>query len=195
MAEALFTLVGGRGRKYLTSGERARFLDAARADMRPQVQTFALTLAHTGCRISEGLAVRAMDVDLDAGAVRFKTLKRRREHWREVPIPGELVRALELAHALRRLQARKRGPATRLWPFARATASRHVAAAMATAGIAGPQASAKGLRHAFGVAAAEAGVPLPVIASLLGHADIRTTAVYTTALGAEARDLVARMWK
>ena len=47
----------------------------------------------------------------------------------------------------------------------------------------------KGLRHAYGVAAVAAGVPLPTIASILGHADIKTTAI-----GAEARELVARMW-
>ena len=48
--------------------------------------------------------------------------------------------------------------------------------------------------HACGVAAVAAGVPLPTIASILGHADIKTTAIYTTAIGAEARELVARMW-
>ena len=56
-----FTLVDARGRKYLTGEERARFLAAARAHPRPVVQTFALTLAHTGCRISEALALRACD--------------------------------------------------------------------------------------------------------------------------------------
>ena len=44
------------------------------------------------------------------------------------------------------------------------------------------------------VAAVEAGVPLPTIAAILGHADLTTTAIYTTAIGAEARELVARMW-
>ena len=45
---------------------------------------------------------------------------------------------------------------------------------MRAAGIEGPQACAKGLRHAYGVAAVAAGVPLPI--------------------GAEARERVARMW-
>ncbi len=49
---------------------------------------------------------------------------------------------------------------------------------MAAAGIEGPQACPKGLRHAYGIAA---GVPLPTIAATLGHASITTTAVYTTA--------------
>ena len=62
------------------------------------IQTFALTLVHTGCRISEALAVRAGDVDLEARALRFQTLKRRTEVWREVPVPEDLARALELVH-------------------------------------------------------------------------------------------------
>ena len=39
-----------------------------------------------------------------------------------------------------------------------------------------------------------AGVPLPTIAAVLGHANLSTTAIYTTAIGAEARELVARVW-
>ena len=80
----------------------------------------------------------------------------------------------------------------RLWPFTGPTASRHIAALMRAAGIERPQACAKGLRHAHGVAA---GVPLPTVAAVLGHAHLTTTtALYTTAIGAEARELVARMW-
>ena len=63
---------------------------------------------------------------------------------------------------------------------------------MADAGIEGPQACPKGLRHGFGIAA---GVPLPTIASALGHANLQTTAVYTTAAGLEARNFLARMWE
>ena len=194
MAEVGFTLVDARGRKYLTGEERARFLAAARTHPRPTVQTFALTLAHTGCRISEALALRAKDVDLAATEVRFRTLKRRKEHWRAVPVPEDLVRELALVHGLRRAQSRPRSAAAALWPFTRPTASRHVAALMRAAAIEGPQACSKGLRHAYGVAAVAAGVPLPTVAAVLGHAHLTTTALYTTAIGTEARELVARMW-
>ena len=60
---------------------------------------------------------------------------------------------------------------------------------MRAAAIEGPQACPKGLRHAYGVAAVAAGVPLPTVAAVLGHAHLTTTAI-----GAEARELVARMW-
>ena len=40
---------------------------------------------------------------------------------------------------------------------------------------------------------ATAGVPLPTIAAVLGHASLTTTAIYTIAIGAEARELVSRV--
>ena len=194
MAETDFSLVDGRGRKYLTLQERTRFLDAVRGDPRPEVQTFALTLVHTGCRISEALALRPDDVDLEAVELRIRTLKRRREHWRAVPVPEALIRELELVHGLSRAKRSPRGRKTPLWPVSRPTATRHIAKLMTAASIEGPQACPKGLRHAYGVAAVAAGVPLPTVAAVLGHASLTTTAIYATATGAEARELVARMW-
>ena len=47
---------------------------------------------------------------------------------------------------------------------------------------------------AIGVAAVAAGVPRTTITAVLSHADISTTAIYTTALGAEARERVSRVW-
>ena len=103
------SLVDARGRKYLTRDERERFLAVVRAHPKPPVQTLARTLALTGCRVSEALALRACDVDLDAAEIRIATLKRRREHWRAVPVPEDLVHALDLVHRLRRAQASPRG--------------------------------------------------------------------------------------
>ena len=173
-------LVDDRGRKYLTGDERQRFIAAAVHVRKPVDQTFVLTIAHTGARVSEVLALRALDVDLDAGVVRIRTLKRRVEHWREVPLPAAHARDLEMVHYLREASPRRvREP---LWKFSRATAHRKVVVVMRMARIEGPQACPKGLRHGFGIAA------------VLGHADIATTAIYTTAGGVEARAFLARMW-
>ena len=98
-------LVSAEGRKYLTRDERDRFLAAVRAHPKPAVQTLARTLALTGCRISEALALRACDIDLEANEIRIATLKRRREHWRVVPVPADLINALDLVHRLRAAQA------------------------------------------------------------------------------------------
>ena len=190
MAQGTIWLVDGCGRKYLTTEERGGFVATAACEPKPERQAFALTLAHSGARLSEVLAVRPRDVDLDASAVRIRTLKRRAEHWRKVPLPAETLRVLELVHGLLGIPPQRAGDP--LWPWSRATSHRRIAAVMDRAGIARPQSCPKGLCHAFGIAV---GVPLPTIAAMLGHADISTTAIYTTAVGIEARTFLARMWE
>jgi len=69
---------GSGRRKYLTPSERRQFLRAAESAPRP-VQTFGATLAHTGCRLSEALALTAARVDLGAGVLIFESLKKRRK--------------------------------------------------------------------------------------------------------------------
>ena len=97
---------------------------------------------------------------------------------RAVPVSEDLGHALELVHRVRRAQASPRARAP-LWTITRQAAHRQVAALMAAAGIEGPQACPRGLRHGYGVAAVTAGVPLPTVAAVLGHASLETTAIYT----------------
>ena len=65
---------------------------------------------------------------------------------------------------------------------------------MANAGLAGPQASPKGLRHSFGVCALQNRAPINMVRKWLGHARISTTAIYTDAIGEEERDLAKPFW-
>lgn len=187
---------GAGARKYVTAAERAAFLaEAERAPRR--VRTLALTLAYAGCRLSEALALTADRVDLDAGTLVFASLKKRRDGvYRGVPVPPAVLEALDLVHGVRELQrGHGRGRAVRLWPISRTTAWRRIAAVLAAAGIEGPQASPKGLRHGFGVQAVGAGVPLNLVQKWLGHAQLSTTAIYADAVGAEEQGLMRRMWR
>ena len=120
------TLVDQHGRKYLTADERQRFLAAVRAHPKPTVQTLARTLALTGCRVSELLAIRACDVDLEATELRIATLKRRREHWRAVPVPVDLVHELELVlrDTATDASSQSSSPLTKCQPTERSTAWR-----------------------------------------------------------------------
>lgn len=63
-----------------------------------------------------------------------------------------------------------------------------------TLGVKGPQATPKGLRHGFGVAAIQAGIPLNLLQRWLGHAQLTTTAICANAVGPEERNIAARMW-
>lgn len=182
-------------RKYLTPAERQAFLAAAETAP-SEVRTFCETLLHTGCRISEALALTADRVDLSDGVLVFESLKKRRKGvYRAVPAPPLFLETLRTVHDLTTLHARlDRGRSVRLWDWSRATAWRRVCEVMDAAGITGLHATPKGLRHGFGIRAISAGVPLNMAQKWLGHAQLSTTAIYADATGPEEKRLAERMW-
>jgi integrase/recombinase XerD len=183
----------GGGRKYLNRAERTRAL-AEMAKLPRSQALFALTLAWTGARVSEVLALTATSFQTESGVVAIVTLKRRGHYVREVPIPPELMAALNKHFMLSALQRDERQSDRRLWPWHRVTAWRIIKAVMLRSSIAGRQACPRGLRHAFGVGSLQAGVPLNLAQRWLGHARISTTAIYTAASGPEETFLMRRFW-
>lgn len=178
-------------RKYLTQQERDRFLKAARSAPTP-VRAFCEVLAHTGCRISEALALTPDRVDPAAGVVILESLKKGRQGvFRAVPVPTGLL------DTLARLQQRnaRDGLTSNLWSWSRTTAWRQVRGAMRAAEVDGARANPRGLRHSFGIVAVGADVPVTLIQKWMGHADISTTAIYLDASGFEERRIAFRMWQ
>ena len=156
---------------------------------------------YTGCRISEALALTPERIDWEEDTITFESLKKRNTGvFRSVPVPSSLVDILDLVHGLRQAP-----PKQRLWEWSRMTAYRKVKAVMAAAGLDGVKATPKGLRHAFGVACNQKGVQLNgkpkacvafcMAQKWLGHADIRTTAIYSDAVGQEERNVAERLWE
>jgi integrase/recombinase XerD len=175
-------------RKYLTPSERQDFLRAAESAPQP-VQTFCATLAHSGCRISEALALTAERVDVDAGVLVFESLKKRRKGiYRAVPVPPDFLKVLEAIHDLNGVGD------MRLWDWSRTTAWRRVREVMNAAAIRGLCATPKGVRHGFGIKAVTSAVPLNMTQKWLGHARLATTAIYTNATGPEEQKIAERMW-
>ena len=171
-------------RKYLSADELGRFLDAANR-LAPDLRALCHVLAYTGCRVSEALALTVHQLDTDRLTLTLKTLKRRRIVFRTVPVPPAMATLL-LALPL--------DASGRFWSLHRATAWRRVKATMCRAGIAGPMACPKGLRHGFGMRAAGLGVPTNLIQRWMGHASVTTTAIYLDAVGIEERQFASRMW-
>lgn len=171
-------------RKYLSAAESGRFLAIADS-LDPWRRALCHLLAHTGCRLSEALALTTHRFDAEQRTVTFRTLKRRRVCFRTVPVP-DAVRDM-----LTRIVAAEDG---RFWPVHRTTVWRWLKPAMRRAGIAGPMASPKGLRHGFGMRAAGYDIPLPMIQKWMGHASLATTAIYLDAVGSEERQFASRMW-
>lgn len=179
-------------RKYLTRDERLRFLAAGDAHEREEVRTFCLTLAYTGCRISEALMLTGAMVCGDDGVIAVPCLKKRNDRlvMREIPVPESLLVLLRSVHNIS-----ERDPSARLWTFSRTRAWQLVGSVMARAGIMpGPQACPKGLRHGFGLHAIRSGVPLHLVQRWLGHARMETTTIYLQAVGHEEREIASRMW-
>lgn len=180
----------GGARKYLNEAERAGFISESRLAALP-LRSFCLTLAYTGCRVSEALALTPDALRSSEGTIAFRSLKKRSRSVvvREVPIPPELSRDLvALAGSCNRLD-------DRLWHWGRCRAWQLVKMLMAEAGIrSGPHATVKGLRHAYGLHAIRSGVPLNFVQRWLGHASMTTTAIYLQAVGPDERAIAARMW-
>ena len=197
MAQNLELFTADGQRKYLTPDQRQSFIAAAKALDDREKRTFCLTLAHSGCRISEALELVYRRVDLNAGQLVFRSLKKRdgRTHHRAVPVPPDYLEALDLVHDVRAVQKQPRKRAKELWPIARMTGYRWVIQTMELAGVEGPMARPHGLRHGFGVQALMKDVPLPLLQRWMGHADLETTAIYLQVIGNEEKSFAGRMWE
>lgn len=139
---------------YLTIEERQAFLDMAKTKL-SEVRTFAETLVYTGCRISEALEVTPAHVEQSNNLIALRSLKKRNlTVYRRVPVSPEYMDTLNITHRIRQTQMsiQRKVP---LWKWTRQYSSTDIIKVlMIEAGI--PEAAhrtAKGLRHAYGVAA------------------------------------------
>src|ERR1700722_17218917 len=183
------------GRKYLNSAERRRFVEAARRAS-PKVRLFCLVLRWSGGRISEVLALTPAAIDIESGTACIETLKRRKRGViRQVPLPRDVLGELDRVFKLRCCQCDPALATLRIWRWSRTTAWRRVKEIMAAARIMGTPAMPKGLRPAFGVNAFQSNVPPHLVQRWLGHASLKTTAIYGDVMGPEERAFASRMWK
>lgn len=175
-------------RKYLNKTESRRFLKAV--ENLPAIDAaFCLTLYYSGCRISEALNLTSQAIDWETHVIRFGTLKKRgRKETRRVPIPEPLTKQL-------RAVAAAQCSGKKLWNFSRSTGWRLIKAVMREAKIEGIHATAKGLRHGFGVRGAMQQIPVSVLQVWMGHAYASNTAIYLDVRDTEQRDLIKRTWK
>lgn len=180
-------------RKYLNLEERKAFKNTA--ERQPgEIRTFCLVLYYTGCRISEALALTFKSIDMEEYTITFESLKKRQSGvFRSVPVPSSLIDILDLVHGLR--QAKLNRQNKKLWSWSRMTAYRKVKSVMKMAGLSGKKATPKGLRHAFGIACNQKGIQLNMVQKWLGHSDIRTTVIYSNAVGKEERNVAQRLWE
>ncbi|MCW2406949.1 hypothetical protein M2336_003633 [Sphingobium sp. B1D7B] len=187
MHELAFDSFGSR--KYLTADEIDRFVQQSNKNSL-EVHAFCSIIAYTGCRISEALSFTQQNIDFSSRQAIIKCLKKRgKAVFRAVPLPAPILKLFK------RWFSRRTTSNERLWPWCRMTGYRRIRETMISAGIVGSHASPKGLRHGFGVRAVQSNIPLNLIQRWLGHADIKTTSIYTFVVGPEERLIAQRMWR
>ena len=192
MANELFTIDGKR--KYLTAEELGRFLKVAAVQERAELRTFCLVLAYTGCRPAEALELTAENIDLSEKTIILRTLKQKSIKYRSIPIPENVLEALELVHGIRRAKRVKQTPPP-LFPWKYNQAYKLIKKIMKAAEIEGAQATIKGLRHGFGIRAAEKTRNPRLVQKWLGHTSLENTIIYMDAIGQEERNAALSMWE
>jgi integrase len=200
-------------RLYVDSRERDLFLNAANKLENRQHRLFCHVLHWTGARISEILELTGQRIDIDRNAIIIRTLKKRKKtakgeikqpQYRQVPVPTELINSLDLLYNLRS-KKKKNDHALKLplWEskgdsrkaISRSTGWRIVKRIFDQTGIEGPQATAKGFRHGFGVAMVLGGMDIYTLQHIMGHERAETTAIYLQVKGQEAHELQMQYWK
>ena len=174
-------------------------LTAFFASLKPadaELRAIVATVAFTGMRRGEALALRWSDVDLDSGVIRIERSITRdaRKKWvigppktaqgrRRLPVAAELVAELR-AHKIRQDASKA---VVLDWPqddwvftdyrgrmVSPMTLHTRWEAAVARAGL--PYVRMHDLRHAAATRMLEGGIPLKVVSEYLGHANISITA-------------------
>ena len=190
------TLYDAAGRRlWLTQEELHAFLHVL--PRQTPLQTFCTFLVYTGCWVSEACAVPVSAIDFRQQTVRLSPwVTAQGATVRALPLPPGFLDTVIQTHHLRVSPQRARlRDESLLWPWSRMTAWRRVKQAMHTAGLSGPQATARGIRHGFGVAAVRAGIPLDVLQKWMGHADATSTVAYLHSDTRNEPALMARLWQ
>ena len=165
-----------RGRVWLRPDEYTKLLSAAGGNLRDFciLQLFL----QTGVRVSELVSLNVDDVDLPGKLLRVRAGKG--QQARDIPLEKKAIRALKSWIDLRGYVA----TTDALFPnrYGQRLSDRSVRELLTiyreAAGIT-KRATPHSLRHTFASYKAKAGVPLPMLKDMLGHAKLSTTQIYT----------------
>ena len=189
--------------KTLSTEEVSALLDAARRQGRTETDRLRNTclmelLYATGMRVSE---LVSLPMAAAKGDPRMLLVRGKGGKERMVPLSPPAREALALWLARREAQedARPRGASPSRFLFASPSAEGHltrhrfyilIKEIAVSAGVAPSRVTPHTLRHAFATHLLENGADLRAIQTLLGHADLATTEIYTHVLEHRLRELV-----
>lgn len=176
--------------RWITRAEAARLLSAARGLPRARwLADFIVIALHTGMRRGEILGLEWRRIDLASGLIHLEGAATKSGKRRSVPINATAKNAL-LSRARERAERYPAAP----WVFTRdgktpiQSVKKSWAAACQRAGI--TDFRVHDLRHTSAAWLVSAGVPLPAVRDLLGHASVQTTEIYAHLAPENVRDAV-----
>lgn len=165
-----------RGRVWLRPDEYTKLLSAAGGH--PRDFCILQLFLQTGLRVSELCALDVDDVDLTGKLLHV--LHGKGQQARDIPLEKKAIRALKTWLDLRGFLPLT--PALFTNRYDQRLSDRSVRELLTTyreaAGIS-KRATPHSLRHTFASYKAKAGVPLPMLKDMLGHARLSTTQIYT----------------
>ena len=168
-----------RGKDFLSAAEIDRLLAAAEGRHGTRDHLLMLMLYRHGLRISEALALRRDDVNLQQARIWIKRIKNGLSV--EHPIAGDELRLIKRHLANREDRLPWLFLSERGQPLTRSSAQYLVRAAAEKAGLANVHPHT--LRHSCGYYLANNGVDLRTMQDYLGHRDPRHTVHYTRVAG------------
>ena len=165
-----------KGRVWLRPDEYTKLLSAAGGN--PRDFCILQLFLQTGVRVSELVSLNIDDIDLPGKLLRVRAGKG--QQARDIPLEKKAIRALKSWLDLRGYVA----TTDALFPnrYGQRLSDRSVRELLTgyreAAGIT-KKATPHSLRHTFASYKAKAGVPLPMLKDMLGHAKLSTTQIYT----------------
>lgn len=158
--------------EVLSVKEVNQFLNAIK---KPRYQAIAMVLYGTGLRVSEALALKVSDIDGARGVLRVRHGKGNKAR--------EVMLSPELYQWLRQYWARHQPPepylfASKSGKLPQANTVREAFAKAAQAALLKKHVTPHVLRHSFATHLLEQGTDVHVLAALLGHASLQSTARY-----------------
>jgi integrase len=161
------------------SGKRTRVVDPGElelliAHLPPAMGAMARLLAISGLRVSEALALTVGDLKGRDLTVRDS----KNGDARVVPTPGKEWPTIDYCLPVESMMGQLEHAEVRLFPFTQSQFNHAWALARDLAGL-DAQVVPHALRHTRCTELVNAGVPLPIVAKIMGHRNIRTTMRYT----------------
>ena len=163
-----------------------RTLKRFRYSQRSRYEVLFEFLLRTGGRISEILDLTYKDVDTFTETVRKRTLKRKKEVYRTIPLHQDLKKIFSIYSSGRR----KSGKDKKIFPMRRQAVDEFLKRMQRDLGF---RIHAHKFRHTFAVKALMDGVPLNVVQKWLGHSSVFTTSIYTDITGMDTKEWMNRI--